>query len=121
MINIFFWVWQFACSVNFGENMFIYACPFGVVGFAIIFGFGYLTTLTFSLTSLSKPQLSLFPFKYPSVLTLFLSASYDDAQSGFRKLGRKLCFFFSHLYFIGVFALGKLTRYFIGNIQIISR
>ena len=45
--------------------------------------------------SLSNPQLSLSPFKFPSPLSLFLSASDDDAQSGFRKLRQKFCSFCS--------------------------
>ena len=41
-----------------------------------------LGVLSLSLSSLSNPQLSVFPFKYLSHLSLFLSAS-DVAQSGF--------------------------------------
>ena len=52
-----------------------------------------LTTLSYSMTSLSNPQLSLFPFKFSLSLSIFLSASDDDAQSGFRKLRQKVVFF----------------------------
>ena len=42
-----------------------------------------LTTLSYPMTSLSNLQLSVFPFKFSLSLSIFLSASGDDAQSGF--------------------------------------
>ena len=54
-------------------------------------GYWSLTTFSYSLTSLSNPQLSHFPLYKPS-LSFPLSASDDDSQSGYQKFRQNCCF-----------------------------
>ena len=73
-------------------------------------GFWSLTTVSYPLTSLSNPQLSHFPL-YKPFLSLCLSVSDDDSQSGSRKF-RQNCCFFANLHCISIMKINHVLNIF---------